>query len=118
VPGVPGVRSADAPVAAAASAAVAEPTAASAESDDALAMEPYIDSALCTSCNECTNINSKLFGYNEQKQATIKNARGGTFAQLVKAAEMCPVKIIHPGTPLNPKEKDLDKWIARAAAFN
>jgi pyruvate-ferredoxin/flavodoxin oxidoreductase len=81
-------------------------------------IEPYIDSPLCTSCNECTNINGKLFGYNDQKQATIKNARGGTFAQLVKAAEMCPVKIIHPGTPLNSKEKDLEKWVARAAAFN
>jgi pyruvate-ferredoxin/flavodoxin oxidoreductase len=87
-------------------------------SSSGLEIEPYIDSAQCTSCNECTNISSKLFAYNEQKQATIKNARGGTFAQLVKAAEMCPVKIIHPGTPLNPKEKDLEKWVARAAAFN
>jgi pyruvate-ferredoxin/flavodoxin oxidoreductase len=33
-------------------------------------------------------------------------------------AERCPVDIIHPGTPLNPKEKDLDKWIKRAEPFN
>ena len=90
----------------------------SAVADEPLAMEPYIDSALCTSCNECTNISKKLFAYNGDKQAYIKDPRGGTFAQLVKAAELCPVSIIHPGTPLNPKEKDLDKWVARAARFN
>jgi hypothetical protein len=28
------------------------------------------------------------------------------------------VGIIHPGTPLNPKEKGLEKLIARAARFN
>lgn len=113
---------------AAAPAAVAEPPApvqatapssgAAATSDEPMVMEPYIDTALCTSCNECTNISKKLFAYDENKQAYIKDPRGGTFQQLVRAAELCPVKIIHPGTPLNPKEKDLDKWIARAAAFN
>ena len=38
--------------------------------------------------------------------------------QLVQAAEKCAVRIIHPGTPLNPKEKDLDKWVKRAEPFN
>jgi len=90
----------------------------SAPGGDEMSMEPYIDTALCTSCNECTNMNKKLFAYDANKQAYIKDPRGGTFQQLVKAAELCPVKIIHPGTPLNPKEKDLDKWVARAAAFN
>jgi pyruvate-ferredoxin/flavodoxin oxidoreductase len=33
------------------------------------------------------------------------------------AAEKCPVSIIHPGTPLNPKEKDLAKWVKRAERF-
>jgi ferredoxin len=88
------------------------------EEEQALAMEPYIDTALCTSCNECTNLNNRLFAYDENKQAYIKDPRAGSFAQLVRAAELCPVKIIHPGTPLNPKEKDLDKWIARATPFN
>jgi pyruvate-ferredoxin/flavodoxin oxidoreductase len=37
---------------------------------------------------------------------------------MVTAAERCPVSIIHPGTPRNPKEKDLEKWIARGAKFN
>lgn len=64
------------------------------------------------------NINNKLFGYNADKQAEVKAPRAGTFAQLVRAAELCPVHAIHPGTPLNPKEKDLDKWLARAARFN
>jgi pyruvate-ferredoxin/flavodoxin oxidoreductase len=93
-------------------------TTSAAVADEPIAIEPYIDSALCTSCNECTNISKKLFAYNADKQAYIKDPRGGTFQQLVKAAELCPVGIIHPGTPLNPKEKDLDKWVARAARFN
>lgn len=98
-------------------AAAPAPTA-HAERDEALAMEPYIDSALCTACNECTNLNKRLFAYNAKKQAYIKDARAGTFKELVQAAEKCPVKIIHPGTPLNPKEKDLAKWIQRATPFN
>jgi pyruvate-ferredoxin/flavodoxin oxidoreductase len=120
VSGVTGVLSAKAPASTnpALSVEGAPSTQSTPGTSAALEIEPYIDSEQCTSCNECTNISSKLFAYNEQKQATIKNARGGTFAQLVKAAEMCPVKIIHPGTPLNPKEKDLEKWVARAAAFN
>jgi pyruvate-ferredoxin/flavodoxin oxidoreductase len=84
----------------------------------AVALEPYIDSARCTACNECTAINKRLFAYNAQKQAYIKDPRAGTFKELVTAAERCPVRIIHPGTPLNPKEKDLDKWVERAKPFS
>jgi len=105
-----------APVAAAAP--VAPPTPAPVADDDELVMEPWIDSARCTTCNECTNINKKMFAYNGDKQAFVKDPKAGTFQQLVTAAERCPVSIIHPGTPLNPKEKDLDKWVARAAKFN
>jgi len=86
--------------------------------DDTLVMEPYIQSALCTSCDECTNINNRMFAYDANKQAYIKDVNAGTFAQLVRAAEACPVGIIHPGTPLNPKEKGLDELIARAGKFN
>nr|MDJ0976846.1 ferredoxin [Planctomycetota bacterium] len=86
--------------------------------DDELVMEPYITSARCTTCDECTRLNSKMFAYNEKKQAYIKDARAGTFKQLVQAAEKCPVKIIHPGTPLNPNEKGLKKWVERAKPFN
>jgi pyruvate-ferredoxin/flavodoxin oxidoreductase len=108
------------PAAVAPSAASAVPAsdATSSHASDALVMEPYVDSELCTSCDECTNISKKLFAYNKDKQAYVKDPRGGTFQQLVRAAELCPVHAIHPGTPLNPAEKDLDKWIARAAAFN
>jgi pyruvate-ferredoxin/flavodoxin oxidoreductase len=85
--------------------------------DDTLTIDPYIESERCTSCNECTNVNKKMFTYNADKQAYIKDASAGTFAQLVQAAEKCPVGAIHPGTPVNPKEKDLEKWLKRAQAF-
>ena len=102
----------------AAAPATASATATAVAGDEALALEPYIDSARCTACNECTNVNRKLFAYNDQKQAYIKDPRAGTFKELVTAAERCPVGIIHPGTPLNPKEKDLAKWVERAKPFN
>ena len=37
---------------------------------------------------------------------------------MVMAAEACPAECIHPGDPLNPKEKGLDKLIKRAEPFN
>ena len=80
-------------------------------------MEAYIETIRCTACNECTNLNKKMFAYNEQKQAYIKDAKAGKFRDLVTAAERCPVAIIHPGTPLNPKEKDLKKWVKRGERF-
>jgi pyruvate-ferredoxin/flavodoxin oxidoreductase len=88
------------------------------EDDDGLALEAYIDSVRCTTCNECTNLNKRVFAYNADKQAYVKDAGAGTYQQLVTAAERCPVSIIHPGTPLNPKEKDLEKWVKRGAKFN
>lgn len=91
---------------------------AGADADDELLMEPYIETERCTTCNECININPKMFAYNENKQAYIKDPRGGTFRELVMAAEKCPAELIHPGTPLNPKEKDLAKWVERAKRFN
>ena len=97
--------------------AQAKGAAATAE-DDTLVMEPYIETALCTSCDECTNLNNRMFAYDANKQAVIKDPRAGTYLQLVRAAELCPVNIIHPGTPLNPKEKGLEKWIERARKFN
>jgi len=99
-------------------AAVAGAATASDHDDGDLGLEAYIDSARCTSCNECTNLNKKMFAYNADKQAYVKDASAGTFAQLVTAAERCPVSIIHPGTPLNTKEKDVEKWMKRAEKFN
>ena len=96
----------------------AVPQTAAVADDDALVLEAYIDSARCTTCNECTNLNNRMFAYNADKQAYVKDAKAGTFQQLVVAAERCPVSIIHPGSPLNPKEKDLAKWVKRAEKFN
>lgn len=79
---------------------------------------PYIDSALCTTCNECTNLNSKLFRYNENKQAYIADPDAGSYAQLVRAAEKCPARCIHPGTPRAGDKSATNDLVARAAAFN
>ncbi|MBI2218989.1 MAG: 2-oxoacid:acceptor oxidoreductase family protein [Candidatus Rokubacteria bacterium] len=97
-------------------AAVAAPAAV--EESKPLVMEAYIDSEMCTACNDCTNLNKRLFAYNKKKQAYIKDARAGTFKELVIAAEKCPVHIIHPGSPLDPGEKDLHRWVERARPFN
>lgn len=78
---------------------------------------PWIETPLCTTCDECMNINKKIFAYNKDKQAYIQDPRGGPFRDIVKAAEKCSAGIIHPGRPLDPKEKDLEKWIKRAEKF-
>jgi len=106
--------------ASAAAAPAAAPTAVvtSVTDDGPLLLEAYIDSVLCTTCNECTDLNNRMFAYNADKQAYVKDATAGTFQQLVTAAERCPVTIIHPGSPLNAKEKDLAKWVKRAEKFN
>ena len=88
------------------------------EEESILSNDPYIDTAMCTSCNECTNLNGQMFKYNGDKMAYIDDPKAGTFSDLVEAAEKCPVKIIHPGAPLNPNEPDLDDLIERAAKFN
>lgn len=80
--------------------------------------EPYIETPRCTTCNECTNVNPRMFAYNSEKQAYIADPDAGTFRQLVEAAEGCQVSIIHPGKPRNPKEPGLEDLIARAAPFN
>ncbi len=113
-----GLAPAAAPSASVAPAAAGTATVAVEEDDDELVLEAYIDSVRCTTCNECTNLNKRMFAYNAEKQAYVKDASAGTYQQLVTAAERCPVSIIHPGTPLNPKEKDLEKWVKRGAKFN
>lgn len=79
---------------------------------------PYIDSAECTACDECIKINSKIFAYNEKKQAYIKDPRGGPFRDLVRAAEKCTAQVIHPGMPLDRSEKDIEKLIKRAKKYS
>lgn len=80
--------------------------------------EPWIDTALCTSCNDCININAQLFSYDGNKQAVMGDPKAGTFAQLVAAAEKCPARCIHPGAPVNPNEANLEALVKRAEPFN
>jgi ferredoxin len=87
------------------------------DEEDVITDDPYIDSFMCTTCNECTNINGELFAYNKDKQAEIVSASAGTFAQLVQAAEICPATCIHPGRPAPGDASATPDLVARAAAF-
>nr|VFJ59965.1 MAG: Ferredoxin [Candidatus Kentron sp. FM]VFJ68925.1 MAG: Ferredoxin [Candidatus Kentron sp. FM]VFK12635.1 MAG: Ferredoxin [Candidatus Kentron sp. FM] len=58
--------------------------------------EPWIDTPLCTTCNECTDLNPRLFVYNDDKQAEIGDPAAGTHEQWLQAAELCPAQCIHP----------------------
>jgi pyruvate-ferredoxin/flavodoxin oxidoreductase len=79
---------------------------------------PWIDTVNCTACDECIQINSKIFGYNADKKAIIKNPEAGTYKDLVKAAERCTARVIHPGLPRNRNEKGIEKWIKRGEKYN
>ena len=79
--------------------------------------EAYIETERCSTCNECTQINDRMFAYNANKQAYIADLKAGTYAQLVEAAENCQLAIIHPGKPINPAEPGLDDLIKRAEPF-
>lgn len=87
------------------------------EDDEDFAIDPSIQSIRCTTCNECTNLNGRMFAYNDKRQAYVKDPDAGSFAELVKAAEICPVAIIHPGTPRDPDEAGLGALLQRAARF-
>jgi hypothetical protein len=104
----------DAPVVA----AQPEPEDVIAEPEPVSADEAYIETLRCTTCNECTQINNKMFVYNENKQAYIADADAGTYRQMVDAAESCQVSIIHPGKPRNPDEPNLAELTERAEHFN
>jgi hypothetical protein len=78
----------------------------------------WIETGRCTTCNECTQINNRIFAYNENMQAYIADPEGGTYREIVEAAESCQVSIIHPGKPLDPSEPNLDDLVARAESFN
>jgi ferredoxin len=77
----------------------------------------WIETARCPSCNECQTINPRMFAYNANQQAYIKDINAGTYRQLVEAAESCQVAIIHPGKPRDPSEPGLDELIERARPF-
>ena len=81
-------------------------------------MAPWIDTDQCTACDECTRINPAIFAYNEQKKAYIKNPLGGPYRDLVRAAERCTARIIHPGLPKDRSGRDIEKWAARGTKYN
>ena len=114
---VPAAVSKPAPSSSAASAAASSPAEESSP-DTGASEEAWIETELCTACDECIMVNKSIFVYNEDKQAIFKNAKGGPYRDIVKAAEKCPVKIIHPGLPWDSSEKDVDKWKKRAEKFN
>ena len=95
------------------SAPAADAPAAPAPSSD----EAWIETSRCSSCNECQNINDRLFGYNDNKQAFIKDINAGTYREMIEAAEACQVAIIHPGKPKNPAEPGLEELLERAKPF-
>ena len=111
-----------APVSEEAVSVAAEPAQAEAEQEDeppvAPSDEPYIETPRCTTCDECTQINNRMFAYDDNKQAFVADPDAGTFRQLVEAAESCQVAIIHPGKPRNPGEPGLEDLISRAEVFN
>ena len=79
--------------------------------------EPYIETPRCSTCNECIQINNRMFAYDENQQARIVDAKAGTYRQLIEAAESCQVAIIHPGKPKDLAEPGLDDLMKRAEAF-
>ena len=63
-------------------------------------------------------VNQLLFVYDANKQALLGDLEGAySFKDLVLAAEMCPARCIHPGSPRDPNEQGLDELIERAAPF-
>lgn len=109
-----GVESSSAPAEAAASVVDTEPIA---PQPDRSADEAYIETARCSTCNECTTINNRMFAYNADRQAYIVDITAGTYAQLVEAAESCQVSVIHPGKPRDPNEPGLQELLERAQPF-
>ncbi len=71
----------------------------------------------CSSCNECIQLNSKMFAYDANQQAHIVDPDAGTYRELVEAAESCQVAVIHPGKPRNPAEPGLEELLKRAEPF-
>ena len=114
------VQSAPAAVPAAAAPAAATAPAAAAAVVEEPARNPdeaYIETERCSTCNECTQLNGKMFAYNDNQQAYIKDINAGTYADLVQAAENCQVSIIHPGKPRNQNEPGLAELLERAQPF-
>jgi pyruvate-ferredoxin/flavodoxin oxidoreductase len=77
----------------------------------------WIETPECTACDECTDINPRIFVYNDDKKAVVIDPKGGPYRDIVKAAEKCTAGCVHPGTPWDMKEKDVEKWVKRAEKY-
>jgi len=77
----------------------------------------WVETPECTACDECTDLAPKIFAYNADKLVEVVNPQGGSYKDIVKAAEKCTAGCIHPGTPWNMNEKGIDKLIKRAEKY-
>ena len=77
----------------------------------------WVETPECTACDECTDLAPKTFQYNEKKQAVVINPQGSAFRDIVKAAEKCTAGCLHPGSPWNANEKDVEKLMQRAEKY-
>jgi ferredoxin len=115
---MPAARPAEVEAPAETAEAEAEPEAVEEPEEELSFDEPWLDTPACTTCDDCMGINKMMFAYNDDKQAYLVDPKAGTYEDLVRAAEICPAKCIHPGKPLNPNEPGLEELMARAAPFN
>lgn len=113
----PGAAAPATPAPAAPAAPKGAPAAAEAAEPEKTSDEAYIETPRCTTCNECTNLNNRMFAYDANKQAYIADINAGTYRELVEAAETCQVSIIHPGKPRNPNEPGIADLLKRAEPF-
>ncbi len=96
----------------------AEPVAKKTDEKIKTAHEPvWIETPDCTTCDECVDIAPSIFQYNEEKKAIVIDPTKGTFEDIVRSAEKCTAIIIHPGTPWNLDEPNLEQLIKRAEKF-
>jgi ferredoxin len=79
--------------------------------------QAYVETARCSSCDECVKRAPGLFAYNADKRAVLREPRTGSYREMVEAAEHCKMAIIHPGGPWDENEPELPELRERAALF-
>jgi pyruvate-ferredoxin/flavodoxin oxidoreductase len=77
----------------------------------------WVETPECTACDECTDLAPGIFAYNDDKKVEVINPQGGTYKDIVRSAEKCTAGCLHPGTPWNTNEKDIDKLVKRAEKY-
>lgn len=79
--------------------------------------EVWVETPECTACDECTDLAPKVFKYNDDKKVVVIDPKGAPYKDIVKAAEKCTASCLHPGTPWNAAEKDVEKLMKRAEKY-